>query len=130
MKKCITFDRIMLVLIFLVLLFFFYTMLWNLSQIYDRFDSYEINRNLNRIKQHQTFRYYVRDLKRDKEVGEFISSKTIQKGQIIFLDDDVYKVEIVKCFLKKNKDEENVYSEESHYLEVEFLGKSEKNKVN
>jgi hypothetical protein len=47
------------------------------------------------------FRYYMIDTKRDKVVGEFTSSKPVQKDQIIFLDDDVYKVDFIKCFLKK-----------------------------
>jgi hypothetical protein len=110
MKKYFSFERIMLILILIVLFF------------------------IPRIAKQQTFSYsyyYVLDTERDKVVGEFNSSTPIQKGHIIFLGDDVYGVEYIKCFLKKDKDKNILYSEDTHthVLHVKFIGKSRVKKI-
>jgi hypothetical protein len=117
MKKYFSFDRIMLVLILIVLSFNFYKTNENIFHLFEQ----------HVFKQQCASFYSMFDYKRKKTVGYFCSSKTVQKDQIIFLDDDVYKVNSIKCFLncsKKDKDGDILYSEYGYELYVEFLGKS------
>jgi hypothetical protein len=114
MKKHISFDRIMIVLILIVLSFSFYKTNEAMSVMTSRSGFNEKN----------SCPYYMYDAEGDKLVGFFNSSTTVQKGQIIFLDDDAYKVKSIRCFLKKDKGKNILYSEHAYGLIVEFLGKS------
>jgi hypothetical protein len=106
MKKYFSFERIMLVLILIVLFF--------------------IPRSIAE-RQTSSYFYYVFDT-RYKLVGEFNSSTPIQKGHLIFLGDDMYEVEYIICSLKKDKDKDILYSEDTHALYVKFIGKSREQK--
>ena len=118
MKKYLSFDRVIIVLILLVLFFTFYRLDKNIV-----FLCKCVIREQN--KQKYSPNYYVYDFKRNELIGKFYSPKTIQEGQIIFVEDDVYDVKFTQIFLKKSKNKDDLYYEIGYQLGVEFRGKEE-----
>jgi hypothetical protein len=92
MKKWISFDRIMLFLILVVLFFNLYVSIKFISIETEKFKIYD----RCFIKEYQ-----INDENGDSR-GSFLSSGVLQKDQIIHLGDDVYEIEMIKSFFEKN----------------------------
>jgi hypothetical protein len=85
------------------------------------------------LNETKAFPYYLVDVTRDnKFIGILSTYERIQLGQIILLEDDVYRVENIKLFCQKNKnklklhgvDECHIYNAQYYEVRVSFVGKA------
>ena len=85
------------------------------------------------LNETKAFPYYFVDVTRDdKFIGILSTYERIQLGQIILLEDDVYRVENIKLFCQKNKnklklhgvDECHIYNAQYYEVRVSFVGKA------